>query len=662
MARTSAMSMMARVPNEYCDLESDGSGSELEHASSTMAGLLRGASSLNLMGHSQPNPYQDPPTQSTDHTGISTDDPLAKSLITKYGLGAKMMLSMGYKQGSGLGARQEGITAPIETKLRPQGAGVGAVNEKTKTAVKEDLRQPVAFSKPTYDLFPLIDALETSGVTVPLRYKLLLDSTETDPADLERAYHELRDFTAKLQELDRKISTLTVLVQHSETAVAHKEQRVSQLESLIAAGHSASLLESAGAVLETLKAVAAPETPAMYVAVAREHASALFRSRNDEDHATLATWSVGFRDLMKTESWALNEWDTMCLSVMREAAAEPDFLDTLRYWLASPVIINTSLFELVCLSELVLPRIEQNIAEWPVAQPFPEHVLALLSDFEWNTAALDAVAAALVQRYQATLPGLWSGFKNAGDVERYYNESVSPVLDTLAHSTLPLIRQASVANAELLHQDIVAALVQDVVLAETQLAGLLRIVFHVAHVHGLLRDWQCERLVLLGVLNRLALTMDSLGSDFGFWQQVFARILAEMPDAKPVLLWYTNYMIHKGKNTDSFPLPSYKSDPNPPNLVDLVTLERLPQSNAYGVAAHDLLVTFKDVVETYARKRNAVFQDLGTRDGHFNTLYEMRFPGGALYSCYLKRDMLWVQQGSGFDAVDLERFFDENCN
>ncbi|VAH73452.1 unnamed protein product [Triticum turgidum subsp. durum] len=50
---------------------------------------------------------------------------------------AKMMAMMGYKRGEGLGKNAQGITAPVETTLRPKNAGLGSV---------EGFKEPRAFT------------------------------------------------------------------------------------------------------------------------------------------------------------------------------------------------------------------------------------------------------------------------------------------------------------------------------------------------------------------------------------------------------------------------------------------------------------------------------------------------------------------------------------
>lgn len=54
---------------------------------------------------------------------------------------SRMMAKMGYVEGQGLGSGGQGMLNPIETVLRPQGVGLGAVKEKTQQAKDEAKRQ-----------------------------------------------------------------------------------------------------------------------------------------------------------------------------------------------------------------------------------------------------------------------------------------------------------------------------------------------------------------------------------------------------------------------------------------------------------------------------------------------------------------------------------------
>lgn len=64
-------------------------------------------------------------------------------ISTSSSVGAKLLARMGWTSGSGLGAKGEGIVTPIESKLRPKGAGLnyGGFGERTKQAKEEDRRR-----------------------------------------------------------------------------------------------------------------------------------------------------------------------------------------------------------------------------------------------------------------------------------------------------------------------------------------------------------------------------------------------------------------------------------------------------------------------------------------------------------------------------------------
>lgn len=59
---------------------------------------------------------------------------------SKMSFAQRMMAKMGYEEGKGLGKEGEGMVNPIEVKLRPKGAGVGAIKEKTAQYKDEQRR------------------------------------------------------------------------------------------------------------------------------------------------------------------------------------------------------------------------------------------------------------------------------------------------------------------------------------------------------------------------------------------------------------------------------------------------------------------------------------------------------------------------------------------
>ncbi|KAK4222874.1 Tuftelin-interacting protein 11 [Podospora fimiseda] len=64
-----------------------------------------------------------------------------KTKINNNSFGARMLAKMGYVDGKGLGREGQGRNVIIEANLRPQGAGLGAVREKTEQEKQEEKRQ-----------------------------------------------------------------------------------------------------------------------------------------------------------------------------------------------------------------------------------------------------------------------------------------------------------------------------------------------------------------------------------------------------------------------------------------------------------------------------------------------------------------------------------------
>ncbi|CCU74479.1 G-patch domain-containing protein [Blumeria hordei DH14] len=65
----------------------------------------------------------------------------AQTRINKNSFAARMMEKMGYKEGQGLGKEGQGRNRIIEVTIRPQGAGLGTVREKSNQEILEEKRQ-----------------------------------------------------------------------------------------------------------------------------------------------------------------------------------------------------------------------------------------------------------------------------------------------------------------------------------------------------------------------------------------------------------------------------------------------------------------------------------------------------------------------------------------
>lgn len=55
---------------------------------------------------------------------MSSKDGKREEMLSQYGIGAKLLMKMGYHAGEGLGKRKEGIAVPLDVKMRPRGLGL----------------------------------------------------------------------------------------------------------------------------------------------------------------------------------------------------------------------------------------------------------------------------------------------------------------------------------------------------------------------------------------------------------------------------------------------------------------------------------------------------------------------------------------------------------
>lgn len=111
------------------------------------------------MGQPQPQQQQ----SGSSNLFAQKPEPVAKAELSREdqkhfstiqnSFGAKILAAMGWKAGYGLGEGGKGIAVPIEaSKARPHGAGVGAVNERTRAQKMEAKRRGEVVSDDEEDI------------------------------------------------------------------------------------------------------------------------------------------------------------------------------------------------------------------------------------------------------------------------------------------------------------------------------------------------------------------------------------------------------------------------------------------------------------------------------------------------------------------------------
>ena len=116
-----------------------------------------------------------PLSKRTNNRPDPSGPPSADQLSSEYGKGFSMLKKMGFKTGSGLGPKGQGIVVPIEVSLRPRNAGLEEVAVVPVT--RESFPKPAVWTQADQELFEAHKAVEVlDAKQKAIEYQLFVNS------------------------------------------------------------------------------------------------------------------------------------------------------------------------------------------------------------------------------------------------------------------------------------------------------------------------------------------------------------------------------------------------------------------------------------------------------------------------------------------------------